>query len=161
MRRYCLLLPVIALVLSGCKKDKIETEDLKVPRLMVEARGIQYGAMGGSVITLPKGGTRIAIQKEPLVNEFEIANVELVKVDLGLAILIQLTGQGARALYRGTVTNMGGRIVFTVNGNAIGARRIDTPITDGNYYTFVEIDNEELGQLVLDLKKSIIALQKL
>lgn len=161
MLRFHLLLPVIALVLSGCNKDKLDAEDLKIPRLMIEARGIQYGAMGGNVITLPKGGTRIAIQKEPLVNEFQIANVELVKVDLGLAILIQLTGQGARALYRGTVTNMGGRIVFTVNGNAIGARRIDTPISDGNYYTFVEIEDQELGQLVLDLKKSIVALRKL
>ena len=161
MRIIHLLLPVIALVLSGCNKDKLDAEDLKVPRLMVEARGVQYGALGGNVVKLPKGGTRIAIQKEPMVSEFDIVNVELVKVDLGLAILLQLSDRGARALYRGTVTNMGGRIVFSVNGNALGARRIDTAITDGNYYTFVEIDDEELGQLVLDLKKSIIALQKL
>ena len=43
-----------------------------------------------------------------------------------------------------------------VNGNAIGARRIDGAIQDGNFYTFVEVDDEELGQLVLDIKETIV-----
>jgi hypothetical protein len=55
---------------------------------------------------------------------------------------------------------MGNRIVFMVNGNAIGARRIDGAIQDGNLYTFVEVDDEELGQLVLDIKETIVELQK-
>ena len=46
-----------------------------------------------------------------------------------------------------------------VNGNAIGARRIDGAIQDGNFYTFVEVDDEELGQLVLDIKETIVKLQ--
>ena len=54
---------------------------------------------------------------------------------------------------------MGSRIVFMVNGNAIGARRIDGAILDGNFYTFVEIDDEELGQLVLNIKQTIVELQ--
>ena len=54
---------------------------------------------------------------------------------------------------------MGSRIVFMVNGNAIGARRIDGAIQDGNFYTFVEIDDEELGQLVLNIKQTIVELQ--
>ena len=54
---------------------------------------------------------------------------------------------------------MGSRIVFMVNGNAIGARRMDGAIQDGNFYTFVEVDDEELGQLVLDIKKTIAKLQ--
>jgi len=57
------------------------------------------------------------------------------------------------------IPSMGGRIVLTVNGNAIGARRIDGAIQDGNLYTFVEVDDEELGQLVLDIKKSLVHLQ--
>ena len=49
-----------------------------------------------------------------------------------------------------------------VNNNAIGARRIDDSMQLGNadYYTFVEIDDEELGQLVLDMKQSIRQLQQ-
>lgn len=161
MRKFCLLLPIIALALCACNKDKLDAENLKIPRLMVEARSVQYGALGGKVAQLPVSGTRIALQKEPLVNEFDIINVELVKVEMGLALLVQTNERGARALYRGTVTNMGGRIVLSVNGNAIGARRVDAAIQDGSFYTFVELDDEELGQLVLDLKQSIVQLQDL
>ena len=149
------------LLLCGCNKDKLDAENLKGPRLMVETRGVNYGALGGSVVQLPVSGTRIALAKEPMVSEFDIANVELVKVEMGLALLVQTTERGARALYRGTVTNLGGRVVLTVNNNAIGARRVNKPIQNGNFYTFVEIGDDELGQLVLDIKESIKQLQKL
>jgi len=141
----------------GCKKDKLE--DLSVPRLMIETRGVNYGAMSGETVTLPVSGTTISIQGEPVVNEFDIVNVDMVKVDMGVALLVQAGGQGARDLYRASVSNMGGRIVLTVNGNAIGARRIDGAIQDGNFYTFVEIDDAELGQLVLDIKESLVEIQ--
>lgn len=161
MQKYFLLLPLLALFLGGCNRDKLDTEDLKIPRLMVETRSVNYGGLGGTVAQLPVSGTRIPLRKEPLVSEFDIVNVELVKVDMGLAMLLQVNEKGARQLYRGTVTNMGGRIVLTVNNNPIGARRIDNTIQDGNFYTFVEIEDEELGQLVLDLKKSLQQLQQL
>ena len=159
--KYCLLPAMTVLLLCGCNKDKLDGENLKVPRLMVETRGVNYGALGGPVVQLPVSGTRIALAKEPMVSEFDIANVELVKVDMGLALLIQTTERGARALYRGTATNQGGRVVLTVNNNAIGARRVNDPIQNGNFYTFVEIHDDELGQLVLDMKESIKQLQKL
>ena len=159
MRKYILLIPVLLLALGGCKKDKLDLENMKIPRLMVETRGGQYKGLGGSAVELPVSGTRITLQRDPVVNEFQIANVELVKVDMGLALLIQTTEKGARALYRGSVANMGGRIVLMVNDNPIGARRIDSPIHDGNFYTFVEVDDEEIGQLVLDLKETIRQLQ--
>jgi hypothetical protein len=101
------------------------------------------------------------LQREPLIHEFEIVNVELVEVDLGLALLIQTSSEGARALYRGTVSNMGGRIVLTVNENPIGARRIDGAIQDGNFYTFVELSDQALADLVLELKESIVELQNM
>lgn len=160
MCRFSLPLFVL-LFFAGCVGDKDDLDNLKVPRLMIESRGINYGSLTGDEVSLPVSGTRINLQKEPMVNEFEIMNVELVKVDMGLALLIQTTEMGARALYRGTVTNMGGRIVLTVNGNAIGARRIDGAIQDGNLYTFVEVDDDEVGQLVLDLKESIEKLKEL
>ncbi len=146
-------------IFAGCKKDK-ELENLSIPRLMIETRGVDYGSLRGDTVTLPKSGTSITIQGDPLVTEFDIFNVEVVKVDMGMALLVQVGGQGARDLYRGSVSNMGGRIVLTVNGTAIGARRIDGAIQDGNYYTFVEVDDSELGQLVLDIKESLIAIQE-
>lgn len=134
---------------------------MMVPRLMLESRGINYGGLTGTEVKLPVSGTRINLSREALVNEFDIMNVELVKVDMGLALLVQTNDRGARALYRGSVSHKGGRIVLTVNGNAIGARRIDGAIEDGNFYTFVEVDNDEIGQLVLDLKATIAHLQEL
>jgi hypothetical protein len=153
----CVLLSSLSLFV-GCKKDSAP-EKLTVPRLMIEGRGVNYGAMGGDVVTLPVSGTSISIQGEPAVSEFEITNVEMVKVDMGIALLVQLTNQGGRDLYRASVANMGSRIVLTVNGNAIGARRIDGAIQDGKFYTFVEVDDEELGQLVLDMKETVAYLQ--
>jgi hypothetical protein len=145
-------------LLVACKKEKLE--NLSVPRLMVETRSVNYGASTGETVLLPVSRTTINIQGDPVVNEFDIQNVEMVKVDMGVALLVQAGGQGARDLYRASVSNMGSRIVFMVNGNAIGARRIDGAIQDGNFYTFVEVDDEELGQLVLDIKETIVELQK-
>jgi hypothetical protein len=144
--------------LVACKKGKLE--NLSVPRLMIETRGVNYSASTGEVVMLPVSRTTINIEGVPVVNEFDIQNVEMVKVDMGVALLVQTRGQGLRDLYRASVSNMGNRIVFMVNGNAIGARRIDGAIQDGNFYTFVEVDDEELGQLVLDIKETIVELQK-
>jgi len=161
MPRFALssLILLISLgLLVACKKEKLES--LSVPRLMVETRGVNYGSSTGETVTLPVSRTTISIQGDPVVNEFDIQNVEMVKVDMGVALLVQTGGQGARDLYRASVSNMGSRIVFMVNGNAIGARRIDGAIQDGNFYTFVEVDDEELGQLVIDIKDTIVELQK-
>ena len=161
MPRFALssLILLISLgLLVACKKEKLE--NLSVPRLMVETRGVNYGSSTGETVTLPVSKTTINIQGDPVVNEFDIQNVEMIKVDMGVALLVQTGGQGARDLYRASVSNMGSRIVFMVNGNAIGARRIDGAIQDGNFYTFVEVDDEELGQLVLDIKDTIVELQK-
>jgi len=144
---------------AGCSKDKNDG-NLKVPRLMAEIRGVNYGALTGETVTLPLSGTTIQLQKDPVVNEFDFLDVNLVKVDLGLALVFQLTEKGARKLYRASVTNTGSRFVLNVNGNAIAARRIDGAIPDGQYYTFVEVADDELEQLILDLKASFVELQK-
>jgi len=144
-----------SLILGGCLGEKDRPENLVIPRLLVETRGMDYGAAGGAVVTLPVSGTTIQVQEAPVATEFEFRNVEMVKVDLGLALLIQLDDMASRRLYRASVSNMGGRLVLLVNGNAIGARRIDGAIQDGNVFTFVEVPDEDLGELVIDLKESI------
>jgi hypothetical protein len=143
----------------GCGDDDV-IENASVPRLFVEMRGVNYGSLGGEVMTLPVSGTSIAVHGEPLMTEFDIRNVELVKVDMGLALLLQVTPSAARQLYRASVSNMGGRIVLAVNGTAIGARRIDGAIQDGNFYTFVEVDDAELEELVLNIKETLSAIRE-
>ena len=143
-------------LLCGCKKEQ-ELKNLSLPRLMIETRGSGNLKTG---VKLPISGTKINIQDQPLVDEFNVLNVELVKVDMGLALLVQVSAQGSRSLYRGSISNMGGRIVLMINGNAIGARRIDGPIEDGNFFTFVEVSDEELGKLVFDIKASLSSIKK-
>ena len=148
---------------SGCLKGvygfKNKVENMQVPRLMIESRGMDYAGSRETELTLPVSGSKIQVENKPIVNEFDIINAEMVKVDIGLALLLELTDTGRRELYRRSVTNKGNRVVLTSNGEAIGARVLDGAITDGKFYTFVEIPDDELGQFVLDLKASIAELQ--
>lgn len=148
---------------SGCFKGiygfNNKVDNMQVPRLMIESRGMNYSGTRGSELTLPISGTIIQVESKPIVSEFDIINAEMVKVDRGLALMLELTDTGRRELYRRSVTNKGNRVVFTTNGNAIGVRVLDGAIIDGTLYTFVEIPDDELGQFVLDLKESIAELQ--
>ena len=62
-------------------------------------------------------------------------------------------------LSRGAVTAYGSRVWFVVNGNPLGARRLDGPIQNGQLFTFVEVNDAAVGPLVLELKSSIAELQ--
>ena len=54
----------------------------------------------------------------------------------------------------------GSRLVSATNDKAIGARRIDSVMNDGKLYTFVEVPDAEIGQLVLNMKASIAELKE-
>ena len=162
--RYTIAALIALLTLtSGCFKGsygfKNKVENMQVPRLMIESRGMNYAGSSAIELTLPISGSTIRVESRPIVNEFDIINAEMVKVDMGLALLLELTDTGRRELYRRSVTNNGNRVVLTSNEEAIGARVLDGVITDGKFYTFVEIPDDELGQFVLDLKASIAELQ--
>ena len=165
LRKYLTLLSLFTslFVFAGCLSSlegyKDDIENIQVLRLMMEARGMDYGGGSGSTVSLPISGTQLKLEREPVVGEYDIMNVEMVKVDMGMALLIQVTDKGSRELYRRSVTHAGNRIVLTTNGQPIGARRLSGTIEDGQFYTFVEIPDEELGQFVLDVKATIQELQ--
>ena len=152
-------LAIAMLLVTSCRNGSSDIENAQIPRLMIEKRGVNYGSMSGKTVQLPVSRTQIFIEKEPLINEFDVQGVELVEVELGKALLLQMTEKGARDLYRTSVSNNGSRIVLTINGNAVGSRRLDGAIQDGNFYTFVELPERELGQLVLDMKNTLNELQ--
>ncbi len=156
--KFILVLVLPLLILCGCQKETAP-ENLRAPRLYLEGRSMNYGAMTPARMMMPKSGTMIEVMKEPLVNEFEIVNAELVKVELGMALLLQLSDRGARSLFRASVTNTGNRVVLSINGNPVGFRRLDGAITDGNFYCFVEMKDSALEELVVDLKESLAYLQ--
>lgn len=114
----------------------------------------------GTPVTLPQSGVHLTVNSKPVITEGDIVNVELVQVDLGKCLLVQLTPSATRDFYRLTATHQGRRLVLTVNGDPIGARRIDGVITNGAVFVFVEVPDSELPALVNNLKKSSVAMQR-
>lgn len=137
----------------GCRDRSIE--NLSIPRLFLEQSSLSYGTINTVTVKLQKSNSLVEIYSEPLINEFEIKNVELVQVDKGIALLFILSDKGARDLYRASVTHMGRRVVLSINSNVVGQRYIDGAINDGKFYTFVELPQDSLGQLVLDIKATL------
>jgi len=114
----------------------------------------------GTPVMLPQSGVRLTVNSKPVITEGDIVNVELVQVDLGKCLLIQLTPTATRDFYRLSVTHQGRRLVMTINGDTAGARRLDGVITNGVIYVFVEVPDADLPTLVNNLKKSSVAMQR-
>lgn len=114
----------------------------------------------GTPVTLPRSQVGLRVNPKPVLTEGDLANVELVQVDLGRCLMFQLTPAAARDFYRLSVTNQGRRLVLHLNGAALGARRLDGAITDGVVFVFVELPDDELPGLVERLKRTIAAVQR-
>ena len=92
--------------------------------------------------------------------QVDVIEADVARVELGDCLRFQLTGAGARDLYRLTASHQGRRLVVFINGAAVGARRIDGPFADGAIMIFVELDDAALPALVETVKKSSAKLQK-
>jgi hypothetical protein len=121
---------------------------------------LESGSGEGTAVVLPQSGVHVTVNAKPVVTEGDIINVELVQVELGKALMFQLTPTAARDFYRMSGTHQGRRIVLVVNGDPLGARRIDGAISDGVVFVFAELADNALPALVENLKKSSVALQK-
>lgn len=121
---------------------------------------LESGSGDGTPVMLPQSGVRLALNSKPVITEGDIVNVELVQVDLGKCLLVQLTPTATRDFYRLSVAHQGRRLVLLVNGAPLGARRIDGVITNGAIFVFVEVPESELPALVDNLKKSSVAMQR-
>lgn len=155
-RRAALLAGVAGSFLAGCSSTPPPKDYTPVV-----ARFFLESASGdGTPLTLPQSGVRVAVNPKPVIAEGDFINVELVQVDLGMCLLFQLSTSAIRDFYRMTVTHQGRRLVMVLDGEAVGARRIDGPITNGVLYVFVERPESELPALVNNLKKSSVAIQR-
>lgn len=147
---------VAGILLAGCSSAPPPKDYTPVV-----ARFFLESASGdGTPLTLPQSGVRVAVNPKPVIAEGDVINVELVQVDLGKCLLFQLSTSAVRDFYRMTVTHQGRRLVMVLDGEAVGARRIDGPITNGVLYVFVERPESELPALVNNLKKSSVAIQR-
>ncbi|MSU23403.1 MAG: hypothetical protein EXS32_06205 [Opitutus sp.] len=145
------------LALTGCQSPSAAPRDyvLVLARFFLEENGQQ-----ATRVMLPRSGVNLAIGAQPVFTEADIANVELMQVELGQCLMFQLTASSARDLYRLSASHQGRRLVLVLNGEPIGARRIEGPLGEGNILVFVELADAALPALVVNLKKTIAELQR-
>ena len=157
MIRFRLLLLPVLLLLNGCQTPEPSPLDQPlVARFYMEARP----GTPGVAVQLPVSKVALNINPKPVLVEYDIANVEFAKVDLGWCLYFQFNSAAARDLYRLSAANLGGRLVLTLNDTPIGARRLDQAIADGGLLIFVELPNEELPPITERLKRTTAAFAK-
>lgn len=157
IRFGCGLLGIVCALNSlGCQSTRAPL-DYKptVARFFLES-----GSGDGTPLQLPQSGVHLTVNSKPVIAEGDITNVELVQVELGKCLLFQLTPSATRDFYRMSVTHQGRRLVLIVDGEALGARRIDGAITNGVVFVFAEVADGALPKLVDNLKKTSMAMQR-
>ncbi len=151
-------LAIAAIGLTACSSWRNRAPVENVPRFFLEAGAQRAGAPGAAAsdtVVLPVSQSRISIYLRPAFAEHNIQWVQLYEVERGFVLGFQLTSAGTRKLTRLSVQNIGYRLVLMVEGVPIGARRIDGIMEDGMIYTFVEVPDEELLDLLEDLQTGL------
>ncbi len=150
-----LLIPLLAFVVvgaSGCASTRTKKKNypVSVVRFLLEADQNTAGA----VVRLPQSGVVIPVEAKAHFTEYDVEGVEVVDNELGKSLVFRLTPQAGRDLFRLSVPNQGRRIITTVNGMPIGARRIERPISQGVIVTYVEVPEAELAELARNITRT-------
>jgi hypothetical protein len=155
MKLWILLLLTAGLV-AGCQTAaQVDKTVSTRPRFFMES-----SATSSTTVILPRSGVPIAINPKPVFTEADVMDVELVQVELGQCLMFRLTSSAARDLYRMSGTNQGRRLVLLLDGEPMGARRMDGALNSGVLFIFVELPDETLPGLVGRLKASVGAVQR-
>jgi hypothetical protein len=133
----------------GCSTVSSPDERATMARFHLESRE----AIGPRT-RLPQSETEITIAAKPVFTEFDLTSVAIVETELGNCLSFQLTAAAARDLHRLSLVNVGQRLVLTVDGEAMGARRIEQPIDDGVLLVFIEMPDDQLPALKAALLKT-------
>lgn len=154
-----LLLPNIILLLlcSSCSSPsfftKKEKEELNL-RFYLEASRT-YPGQSTVIKTLPFSGIQIPVFPVPIISEQLIFNAEVVQVSQGICALFQLNPTGSRILYRTSVNHRGSRIVFEKDGVTLGSLVLSETMADGNLFIFSEMSDQELGDLIIEIRTAL------
>lgn len=149
---FWFLLLTVAVLTGGClgSSKKRDPETNEVVRFMLESPARNPGAL----VRLPKSGTSIAISPKSYFTEYDVVKCDVIENELGKALVFELTPQAGRDLYRLSVTNQGLRLVTVVNGVAVGAQRINTPISNGYIITYVEVDEARMEEMAKNITET-------
>ncbi|MES1194699.1 MAG: hypothetical protein ABUL65_02315 [Opitutus sp.] len=151
------LLCLLGLTLAGCQSGGSgqTTVEPLVARFFLE---VPPGATGAAV-ELPVSKVRLGVNPKPVFGEYDIAGLEVVKVDLGWCLRFAFTPAAARDLYRMSVTAQGRRLVLFFNSTAVGVRQLDPSVGQQGLMIFVEVPNEELIPLADRIRRTSAGLQ--
>lgn len=160
-RWLCLPLVVMTafiLTFSGCSHAQPEQK----MRIYLESPddGARFNRPARSIV-MPLTENHYYVYESPIIPEGDIVNVELVQVDLGYCIRLDLSRHASVIMHSATASNQGGRLFLLVNDKPVGVRLIDSPIADGQVYMFLEIPDKDLPQFVLDAQESCKRVQKI
>jgi hypothetical protein len=137
---------ILAGLLSGCESGsgkRAHTADFYLEKEYPNAENIAYSAAE----LYQASGNR------PVVNDKEIEDVDLVRVDAGVCLLFHLSPASTMRLAHTTANNFGKRLILVIDGKPVGVRMIDEIIQNGQLFTFTELSTEEMGRTVIQLKQ--------
>jgi len=131
------------LAFAGCQSgDKPLEREVKpmIARFFLESGPGE----SGTALQLPVSRVVINVNPKPILTEYDIAGVNLARVDIGWCLAFQLTPAARRDFYRLSANVQGRRIVITLNGQPAGALRLDQVVSSGTLPMFVEASDAEL-----------------
>ena len=158
MRAACILSGLaVAFGAAGCQSTKVVDDfDPIVPQFLLEAPERQPSAQ---IVALPVSQVQIPVYPRVALAQSDVRNVELVQVELGLCLMFEFTPEASRGLMRLSSSNIGRRLVVTLNGRPMGARPIEGPIPDGRLFVFVEVPDDALPDTAVNLKRTVHEIQ--
>jgi hypothetical protein len=152
------LLFLLGLALAGCQSatgpGQTKVEPL-VARFYLEVPPDS----AGTTVELPVSKVRVGVNPKPVFGEYDIAGVDVVKVDLGWCLRFTFNPAAARDLYRMSVTAQGRRLALVFNSTAVGVRQLDPSVNQDGLLIFVEVPNEELSPLADRIRRTAAGLQ--
>ncbi|WP_052300387.1 hypothetical protein [Opitutus terrae] len=143
------------LLAAGCRTVSDEHRPAAIARFYLET-----DAPHGVPVVLPRSGVQIVIGAKPVFTEYDLTHVEVAEVELGRCLRFQLTGEAARDLRRMMHVYPGRRLVLLLNGDPLGARRIDAALSDRAILVFVELPDEELPRWTEQLQRTTAQLRR-
>lgn len=152
MIRLALILGAV-LALAGCQSSsKPEEREVKpvIVRFFLESGPNE----NGSTLQLPVSRVALKVDPKPVLTEYDIAGVNLARLDVGWCLVFQLTPSARRDFYRMSLAVQGRRVVLTLNGLPAGALRLDQVVSDGNLPIFAELPDPELPELADRIRKT-------
>lgn len=159
-----LLALVSAILWSGCQTTGSSSRNTidftpALTQVYIEARP-RVARESTIPVQLPLSGTRIFLDPQPILLEWDFRDVTLLPTRDGPAFNFVLTPDAGRDLGRISTNNVGRRLVIVINQNVLGVAPIGRPMTDGVIRTYLEIPDEFAAELARDLSRTSQEIQR-